>query len=380
MERNHIVYLNNAATAWPKAPGVAEAVADEMLQIPEHPGRTAKTNDDPLHACRVLLAGMLGTDSAERIVLTQHATHALNLAILGLGLRNGDEVITSVTEHNSMLRPLARLQDTVGIQLALIGIDADGAIDEEAFERALQRSPRLVAFNHVSNVTGHIQPVASVFTRARRAGATTLLDASQSLGHLPVNAHELNADLIAFTGHKGLRGPAGAGGLYVAPQIELEQMLVGGTGVRSDLRLHPAEMPTRLEAGTPNMPALAGLAAALRWQQEHGLLFNTIARSRAQQLRAGLREIPTVHLIGNGMHSEELEIISIRVDGWSVEEFGYALGESFGIICRTGLHCAPLIHLPLGSAPEGTIRLSPSGATTESEIEFALSAIRRLAA
>jgi cysteine desulfurase family protein len=375
-----MIYLNNAATSWPKAPGVIEAVAEGLTRMPEYPGRSAYAEFDPPEECRMRLARMLGTEQSERIVLTTNATHALNLAILGLGLKPGDEVVTSVTEHNSMFRPLARLEDVIGLRVTAIGMAADGSLDEEAFEQALLRSPRLVAFNHASNVTGRILPVAAMFARARQAGAVTLLDASQSLGHLPVNVRELNADMIAFTGHKGLRGPSGTGGLYVAPGVKLEQVVVGGTGVRSDLRLHPPEMPTRLEAGTLSLPDLAGLAAALRWREEQEGEFVAIEAARAERLRTGMRDIPRVRLFGDADKAPGTGIVSFRVEGWNVEETGYALAVSFGIVCRTGLHCAPMIHAALGSAPEGTVRFSPSGATTEDEIETALKSVWRLAA
>lgn len=374
-----MIYLNNAASAWPKAPGVAEAVLASLGSMPEHAGRTTRPGSDAAWECRAGLARMLGVEWPERIALTENATHALNLAILGLDLKEGEAVVTSVTEHNSVLRPLARLEDIRGIRLMIVGVDEHGAIDESDLDRALQQSPRLVALNHVSNVTGRVQSVSTLLARARQAGAVALLDASQSLGHLQFKADELNADLIAFTGHKGLRGPAGTGGLYVAPGIELEQVLVGGTGVRSDLRLHPPDMPMRLEAGTPNVSAQAGLAAAIHWHEEYGDAFRATEAARSEQLRAGLRAIPGVHLYGDWPGAPTIGIVSFTIDGWDIEEAGYALAEGFGIACRTGLHCAPLIHAVIGSAPLGTIRFSPSGATTSDEIEYALEAVRRMA-
>lgn len=374
-----MIYLNNAATSHPKAPGVLEAVTESLVALPEHSGRTAAAHDRRPDACRARLARLFGVDRAERIALTQHATHALNLAILGLGLQANDEVVTSVCEHNSLLRPLARLEAALGLRLTVIGMTPEGDLDEDAFERALAREPRLVALNHASNVTGQVLPVAGIFERARRAGALTLLDASQSLGHIPVEAAALHADMIAFTGHKGLRGPAGTGGLFVREGLELEQVIVGGTGVRSDLRFHPGEMPTRLEAGTPNVPALAGLEAALRWTEEQGAAFEKVAAARAAQLRDGLKIIPGVRVFGGKSDEPRIGVVSFRIAGWTVEEAGHALAESFGVVCRTGLHCAPLIHAAIGSAPEGTVRLSPSGATTEQEIAEAIAAVGRLA-
>jgi len=373
------IYLNNAATAWPKAPGVPEAVAECLSSLPEHPGRTAAPKNRSLDSCRMRLARLLGVERIDRLALTQHATQALNIAILGIACQPNIEVVTSVLEHNSVLRPLARLKETRGLRLSIIGMTPQGDLDEDAFEKAVNRSPRLVVLNHASNVTGQVLPVDRLFARAHQAGAITLLDASQSLGQLPVKAAALHADMIAFTGHKGLRGPEGTGGLYVREGLELEQVFVGGTGVRSDLWLHPVEMPTRLEAGTPNMPAFAGLDVALGWYEAQGEPFSVVAAARAAQLREGLKCIPRVCLYESGKNGPDTNVVSFCIAGWGVEEAGYALAESFGVICRTGLHCAPLIHDAIGSAPEGTIRFSPSGATTEQEISVAIAAVRRMA-
>lgn len=375
-----MIYLNDAASAWPKAPGVIAAMVDAMAMPPEHPGRSSVQTADSLVECRERIAVLLGTSAPSRIVLTTHATQALNLAILGLSLPVGAHVITTISEHNSVLRPLWHLQQQQGVRLTIIGFDALGRLDLSAFERALAEGAELVAVNHVSNVTGAVNAVAQLFAQAKGAGAVTLLDAAQSLGHLPVRAEEIGADLVAFTGHKGLRGPTGTGGLYVAPGIELAQVFVGGTGVRSDARFHPPEMPMRLEAGTPNVPAFAGLAAALRWQAQHGDEFIRRERILRDRLHDALREIPRVELFDGDPAAEHLAIISFRIRGWEVEEVGYVLAESFGITCRTGLHCAPLIHHAIGSAPDGTIRFSLSGFTTEQDIETAIIAIRKLAA
>ncbi len=261
----------------------------------------------------------------------------------------------------------------------LIGLDAEGTLDRDAFARALQQKPRLVVLNHASNVTGRIQAVAPLFQQAREAGAYTLLDASQTLGHVPVHPEVMAADLVAFTGHKGLHGPPGTGGLYVSPRLELEPTIVGGTGIRSDLELHPPEMPIRLEAGTPNAPALRGLAAALRWVEERPAEHRVQASSMERRLREGLRDSPGVHIFEDADGAERVGVISFRVEHWDVADVGFILEESFGITCRTGLHCAPLIHETLGSLPEGTIRFSVSGFTRAEEIDAAVAAIRQLA-
>ena len=375
------VYLNNAASSWPKAPGVIEAVSAVLAAPPVHPGRAAR-RDDPTAACRAGLARLLGGDPAERarIVLTVNATHALNLAILGLDLEPGAGVVTTVTEHNSVLRPLNHLAQREGIRVRLVGLDADGRIDERAWCAALADRPRLAVLNHASNVTGRIADAALLLGQARAAGAVTLLDAAQTLGHVPVHPTKLNADLVAFTGHKGLHGPPGTGGLYVSPHLDLTQWFVGGTGVRSDLALHPADMPTRLEAGTPDAPALAGLAAALAWFERQGAAHCEREQRLAMRLRAGLRTCTGVQLFGATPPDESIGVVSFAVAGWGIEEAGYALSESFRIACRTGLHCAPLIHAALGTAPAGTVRFSVSGFNSEADIDAALDAVARLAA
>jgi cysteine desulfurase/selenocysteine lyase len=196
---------------------------------------------------------------------------------------------------------------------------------------------------------------------------------------LRMSPESLGADLVAFTGHKALRGPPGTGGLYVSPTVELEQVFVGGTGTRSDLEFHPPEMPMRLEAGTPNLPAFAGLAAALRWHAETGRSFQEQEQAVARKLMDGLEGIDGIQIMGHNRQEGHVPIVSFRVGGWTVGDSGYALANSFGIICRTGLHCAPLIHAAIGSAPEGTIRFSPSGFTTEEEIDSVLEAVKTLA-
>ncbi len=374
------VFMNNAAGSWPKAPGVVEAVNSALSRRPEHPGRTSLQKDDLAGRCRELLAGIMGVEDKTRVAITFNATHSLNIAIMGMGLQRGDVVVTTVTEHNSVLRPLAHLAERQGVEVIEIGLDDNNLLDFAAFCRALERRPKLVAINHASNVTGRIQDAARYFAAAKKAGAVTLLDASQTMGHARVNPDELFADMVAFTGHKGLLGPPGIGGLYVRPGIELEQWMVGGTGVRSDLTLHPEDMPTRLEAGTPNVPAMAGLALALEWLQEKGHDFARKEMDLARGLREGLSQIGRVNLMDYDPAAERVGIVSFTVEGWEVEEAGYVLQESFGIVCRTGLHCAPHIHAPLGSAPDGTIRLSLSGFNVERDVEYAVQSIKGLAA
>jgi len=374
-----VVYLNNAATAWPKAPGVAEVVAAAIEAAPSVVGRANGDETGVLDGCRAALARLLGLEDAARIALTAGGTEALNLAILGAGARAGDLVVTTEAEHNSVLRPLERQRRVAGIRLEIAPLDGDGLIDRAAFEELCGRGPRLVVLCHSSNVTGRVFEVEELFATARAAGAVTLLDACQSLGHVRIDYGSCGADMIAFTGHKGLMGPPGTGGLAVVGDLKVEQVLVGGTGVRSDLLVHPPELPTRLEFGTPNVPAFAGLKAALEWAEGEGATHARAAEEMRERLVEGLTTTPGVRLFGASGSGPATPIVSFGVDGWSAEEVGYALATGFRIACRTGLHCAPLIHRALGSAPEGTVRCSPSGFTSEEDVDTALGAVRKLA-
>ena len=369
------VYLNNAAGTFPLAPGVTEAVMSAMEGPPQDPGRGG--GEDVLEKCRTNAAKLLDV-AAKQIVLCSGATHALNMAILGLSLKPGDVVISSVMEHNSVLRPLARLEDLSHINLRLVPLNKRFGLNTAVYEKLLREKPRLVILTNGSNVTGRINPIAGLFAQAKEAGALTLLDAAQSIGHIPVHPRNLHADMTAFSGYKGLGGPRGTGILYVSPEVTLEPVLAGGTGVQSDLRLQPGEMPLRLEAGTPNTPGFAGLNAAL----EH-YLENSGAIGEAERNITG-RLISALRAAGKGKLciydcEEQLPVVSFTIPGLDCADAGFILAESFGVSCRTGLHCAPRIHEYLGSLPGGTIRFSPSWMTRAEDIDYAADAVKRSA-
>lgn len=371
-------YLNNAAEGWPRAPGVAEAVAQVLEQAPEAAGRSAAAHEDLCEQARTTVAQWLGIEEPARIVLAGSATLALNLAILGLRPERLRHVVTTVTEHNSVLRPVFMAAERYGGRVSVIGFDEAGALDEAAWRRALEQEPTLAAMNHVSNVTGRINLVASWLAAARAAGAVTLLDASQSVGYLPLEPARWGVDLLAFGAQKGLHGPPGVGVLYVRPGIELTALYSGGTGVHSDLLHQPDRMPHRLEAGTANTPALAGLLASLTWQKQNAERFRAQAAAMKQRLEDGLRSVPRVRCFDEG--GPRLGVISFRIEGWEPAETAWVLRHSFGVVSRAGLHCAPLMHRAIGTAPEGTVRFSVSGFTRPEEIERALAAVRRMAA
>jgi selenocysteine lyase/cysteine desulfurase len=369
------VYLNNAATSWPKAPGLGQEVAKKIKEIPLHPGRSGFAVDDPLADCRAALARLLGSDEDQHIVLCQHSTQALNLAIQGFPFAPGDRVVTTALEHNSVLRPLFQLEKRGLIQLAIVPVNSQGRVEEDAFEETLrQYSPKLVVVNHASNVTGAIQNVGALFDAAHRLDAVTLLDASQTLGLVKVDVQQLGADMVAFTGHKYLLGPVGTGGLYVAPTVELEPLLVGGTGVRSDLRDMPPEMPGRLEAGTPNVSAFAGLRHALCWQAQNRPHRDQI-EALCRRLEEGLVDLRAEVVRVTGCR---MPVLSLTLPNWDAKEVGYVLEKSYQIYCRAGLHCAPLIHRYIGTAPIGSLRLSLSRFTTAAEVNRVLNVFKEL--
>jgi selenocysteine lyase/cysteine desulfurase len=325
--------------------------------------------------CRERVARLLGVQTPEQIVLCQNSTYALNLAFLGFPLRRGDVVLTTAQERNAVLRPLYRLKRKGLARLCIVPVDRQGRVLRREFDLALrEHAPRLVALGHASNVTGALQEVRELFRAARARGAVTLLDASQSLGLEEVRAEELGADMIAFAGHKYLLGPEGTGGLYVRPEIELEPALVGDSGVRSDREDMPPDMPGRLEPGTLNLPALAGLAHALRWSEEH-----PVDRQRLDALCLQLaRGLESAGASVVAVQGARMPVMSCALPGWNVDEAARALHKSFGVVCRAGLQGAPLIHACIGTAPQGTLRPSPSRFSTEQDVECAVQALREL--
>ncbi len=375
-----LIYLNNAATSWPKAPGVVDAVIDSLHKPPQSPYRGSTNGPATLEKCRDQLATLLAIDHPQRIIITPGSTFALNQAIYGLQLSRNDHIISSVFEHNSVIRPLHRIVKEQQCQLSIIGLNEHGRFDMSAYGEALKQSPTLVVLNHVSNVTGQVLDVARLFSMAKSAGAITLLDASQSVGHLTVHPIELQADMVAFPGHKGLHGPPGIGVLYVSPNLTLRPLTVGGTGVRSDKLDQPSDMPMWLESGTHNITAVAGLIAALQWYQTHGHSHVKHAQFLTEQLREELHQMSGLTIFSGDTDSHQISIVSFQLNGWTVHDVGYILEQSYHICCRSGLHCAPWIHKAIGSAPQGTVRISISGFNTISEIEQVITAIKQLSA
>lgn len=364
-----MIYLNNAATSYPKAPGVSDAVARALDAPPGGDGRSTDRRDAAAD-CRGLLAARLGCD-ARRVVLTANATHGLNLALLGFPWRRGDVVLTTAAEHNSVLRPLYYLKKRGVLDYVVLPVGSDGRVAVADWADALRRlRPRLAVFTHASNVSGAVHDAAALCALAKEAGAFVLVDAAQTMGLLPVTPMQWQADLVAFTGHKYLLGPQGTGGLYVADGCPLEPVFTGGTGVRSDEDEMPPQLPGRLEAGTGNGPSLAGLAAALDYAAANPLDFTALCASAAR-LEDGLRRVGLRILEVPGQRTPVISAVSPAYDA---QALGEILASCYDIVCRTGLHCAP--HYP--AMPGGTVRFSLSRFTGDGEIDEAIAALEEI--
>jgi cysteine desulfurase family protein len=378
-----VVYLDNAATSFPKPAAVAAAMSELLAHGAGNPGRSghalAVAAQRVVSDTRRQLASLLGVADPARVVFTQNATDALNVALWG-ALRPGDRVVTTELEHNAVVRPLAALADR-GVAVVRVRCGPDGALDLDDLARALASGPaRLVAMVHASNVCGTLLPANQAAALAHAHGALFLLDAAQTAGALPIDVADLGVDLLAFPGHKGLLGPTGTGGLYVAPGLKLAPLRQGGTGTLSELERQPEELPEGLEAGTLNTVGIAGLGAALRQLSALGVEH---VRAHEEALTArlleGLRETPGVRVHGPADARRQVGTVSLTLAGWDPVDLAAVLDGSFGIASRAGLHCAPWAHRTLGTLPAGTLRLSVGCFNTEEDVDRALSALGALA-
>ena len=369
-----MIYLNNAATSFPKAPGVDKAVEESLKQMPGHGNRASFLGPKKEEECRSALARLLQVEES-RVVYAMNATHALNIGILGFPWREGDVVITTAAEHNAVLRPLFDLQKKGKIRYVTAPVDRAGRLTKETLGKMLKEyAPRMVVLTHASNVTGAVNDVAALTRQAKDAGASVFIDASQTAGLYNAAPALWGADLMALTGHKYLLGPQGTGALYVSPEIDLEPVFTGGTGIRSDEDEMPKEMPIRLEAGTQNDASFDGLCKALRWAEENPLDLETVLK-RVERVEDTLRSC--------GCHPAEVKgertpVISFTSPGYTPEDIGDMLTGSFDIVCRTGLHCAPLIFPYIGAGKDGTVRLSLSRFTTDGEIDDLVEALEEI--
>ncbi len=377
-----MVYFDNAATSWPKPETVYRAMDHCMREVGANPGRSGhkmsvEAERIVLNA-RELLAEIFSVEDSSRIILTFNATDSLNLAIKGM-LRPGDHAITSSFEHNSVIRPLRGMEAAGVITLTTVPNSPEGYLDPLDVERAIRPNTRLVAIIHASNVTGTLMPVIEIGEILRKyPHVYYLVDAAQTAGVVPISVKELQAHLLAFPGHKGLLGPQGTGGLYVAEGIEaiMPPLKEGGTGSLSEKEIHPDFLPDKYESGTKNTVGLAGLAAGLEFVKEQGI--ENIHRKEqvlTQRLNEGLRRIKKVKVYGPCDANKQTAVVSINIEGLRSNEVGYYLDQEYEIMTRVGLHCAPIAHRSIGTAPGGTVRLSPGYFSAEADVDYVCQAV-----
>jgi len=379
-----LVYLDNSATSWPKPQGVVEAIRKAIEKYGANPGRSG--HKLAIEAARIIyqtreaLAELFGLEDPERIILTKNVTEALNLVLYGF-LKPGDHVITSSMEHNSVMRPLRDLEKK-GVEVTQIRASEKGEIDPRDLLKSIRKNTKLVVLVHISNVTGTVMPVEEILKITKDHGIPLLLDAAQSAGTIPINLRELPVDLLAFTGHKGLFGPQGTGGLVINTEgleEKIEPLMRGGTGSKSEEEEQPEFLPDKYESGTPNTPGIAGLGEGVRFILKEGI--NRIMEKKEKltlKLLEGLKEIKGVKLYGSLDPKKQIGIVSFNVERKSPSEVSHLLDEKYNILSRPGLHCAPSAHKTIGTFPFGTVRFSVGYFNTEEEIEYALQAVKNL--
>jgi cysteine desulfurase / selenocysteine lyase len=380
------IYLDNAATSWPKPEAVYEAVDWYQRELGTTTGRGAYREADEaarrVRGTRERLATLLGVDEPNHIVFTTNGTESLNVAIHGV-LRPGDHAITSVVDHNSVLRPLRFMQEHQGVEVDRVPCGQDGIIDAEAVRRAIRPNTRLIALVHASNVTGALQPIVEVGGIAAEHGVMYLVDAAQSLGHLPIDVPSTGAHLFAAPAHKGLLGPSGLGILYLAPGCEQDvwPLRQGGTGTQSDEDRQPDALPEKYEPGNLNVPAVLGLGEAVSFLQQMGL---DRVRQHGEHLTArmleGFSRIDGVLIYGPQDPRRQVGVVSISLAGVDPRVVAAMLDSSHRIQVRAGIHCAPLMHQALQTADHGgTVRFSTSVFTTEDDVDAAIAAVGEIA-
>lgn len=383
MINRELIYLDNAATSLWRPQEVVDAVCRALTSMGNAGrGATAESLDAArtVSSCREAVASLFGCASANHVCFTANSTEALNFAICGL-VGEGDRVVTTVLEHNSVLRPLSRMADERNAHVFYAGCDKKGVLDYDELTRLVVPGTRAVFCTHASNVTGNVCDLRRVSGIAHDAGALLVVDASQTAGHHSIDMREMGIDVLCFTGHKGLMGPQGTGGICVTDGVEVLPLVEGGTGVHSFDRRQPLDWPTRLEAGTLNVHGLAGLLAAVHFLEANG--GPSVACSRegalAKLFLEGLHDIPGVITYGDFDQPDRCAIVSLNVEGMGSADVSDILMNEFGIATRPGAHCAPLMHRALGTVEQGVVRFSFGWNNTDSDVNSALDAVHAIA-
>ncbi len=380
-----MIYLDNAATSWPKPESVYKAMDNCSRNIGANPGRSghrmSMEAEGVVLDAREAIAEIFNIEDTAQIALTFNATDSLNLGIKCL-LNPGDHVITTSIEHNSVMRPLRYLEESRGVELTVLQATKEGIITVEDVEKALKKNTRLVVLTHASNVIGTLVPVKEIGAMLKKYENTYyMIDSAQTAGVIPIDVNEFNLDLMAFPGHKSLLGPQGTGGLYVREGMEeyIYSLKQGGTGSKSELEIHPELLPDKYESGTKNTPGLAGLAAGIAFIKEKGIE-NIMAHEHelAERFLNGLSGIEEAEVCGPKDSSKQVSVVSMNLKGILPSELGYMLDDEYGIMTRVGLHCAPVTHKTTGTYPNGTVRFSMGYFTTVEEVDLALDALKKI--
>jgi len=379
-----MIYLDNAATSWPKPPQVKEAMVKFMDEIGANPGRSGHSLSIEaariIYKAREFLSALFHAKDSSRIVFTLNATESINLALKGV-LKYKDHVITSSMEHNAVMRPLRDLEKR-GIALTVAPCFEDGTLDPREVEKEIRSTTRMIVLNHASNVTGTILPIREIGKIAREHDLLFLVDGAQTAGAYPIDVEKEGIDLLAFTGHKSLYGPQGTGGLVIGVRVKEKEMIPlkqGGTGSRSEFEEQPDFLPDRFESGTPNSVGIAGLLAGIQFVLEKGIeQIRNHEISLIQKLIDGLKEFPQIRLYGPEYGLDRTATLSFNVTHLPPSEVAFRLEREFGILCRPGLQCAPAAHRTIGTFPEGTVRFSLSYLNNEEHVDQALQAVNHL--
>jgi len=381
-EQKTLIYMDNAATSWPKPPGVVEAIERNVRENAANPGRGS--HEMAVKASRVLfdarkrLARLFAIGNPNDIAFALNTTHALNLAIQGY-LKPGDHVIATSLEHNSVRRPIEAMKRRFGIHATFIAADEWGRLNVKDVEDAITPSTKLIAASHSSNLLGSIAPIAELGELTKRRGVKLLVDAAQSAGVLPIDVEAMGIDLLAFPGHKGLLGPQGTGGLYIHPELDLEPLMHGGTGSKSEAPEQPMIRPDRYEAGTQNTPGIAGLSEGVQFVlRETTKAIHDKERDLTFQLMEGLLAIEGVRILGPEVGVERTAIVSFVAEGMDPSEMAFLLDRQFGIAVRAGFHCTPLGHETAGTYETGAVRASPGYFTEKSDIVSLVDAVKEI--
>ena len=375
------IYLDHAATSFPKPAIVCRRMNQMITRIGANPGRSdhklARKANQVINETREKIAMLFAIPDAQRVIFTGNATEAINLGLKGL-LLPGDHVVTSSVEHNSVIRPLKRME-RVGVQYSQVPCSPQGNLNLRLLPRSLKPKTKLIILTHASNVTGGILPIQEVGAFARSKGIFFMVDAAQTAGLLPIDVQKMNIDLLAAPGHKSLYGPQGTGFLYIANGVDLKPLKEGGTGTESDSDEQPETLPHGFESGTLNTPGIAGLGAGISFVLEQGIIkIWKKERSLTQNLIRGLKKIKGVRIFGPGEMEEQVPVVSFNVESMDPAEVGFLLDDLYDIQVRTGLHCAPHAHRTLGTFPAGTVRVSMGFFNTAEEIKALLRAINEI--